>query len=244
MGAFKRPDEPGWWLLSGVIAALAVYVCWRDARGKDDWDRCTYLEIQGGSIKFVPSRAERYRGVSSAQAPFPEGATLEYQRDTGDQYFTGDHGGYVGGSLWIVAQSGAKQKLFDLIGIFPRAMLRNLNQAGIPCRAVNIYNGQDGEHTETDITSRYAESERLKGRRFWVVLLGTSSIWLGGIAAVLVHNAMYAIGIGVVGYLALAAIRIRWSPSKRSAVVGLLATAPSFAGGYAIAVIAVWYIFK
>jgi hypothetical protein len=242
IGAFKRPDEPEWWLLSGVIVALAVYVCRRDARGKDDWDRCSYLEIQGGSIKFVPSRAERHRGVSSAQALFPEGATLEYQRETGDQYFTRDHGQYLGGSLWIVAQSGAKQKLFDLFGIFSRTMLLNLNQSGIPCKAVNIYNDQDGEHTETDITPQYAASARRRGSRFWGVLLGTSSMWLGVIAAILVRNGGYVIGIGVLGYIVFAAIQMRWSPSKRSAVVRLLATVPSFAGGYAFAVIAVWYI--
>jgi hypothetical protein len=244
MVPFKRPDEPGWWLLSSVIAALAVYVCWRDIRGKDDWDRCSYLEIQGGSIEFVPSKAKQSLGASSTKAPFPEGATLEYQRETGDRYFTGDHGIYLAGSLWIVAQSGAKQKLLDLIGIFPRTMLLNLKQAGIPCRAVNIYNGQDGEHTEIDITPQYAESAGRKGSPFWGVLLGTSSMWLGVIAAILVRNSLYVIGIGVLGYIALVAIQMRWSPSKRSAAVDLLATIPSFAGGYAIAVIAVWYIFK
>jgi hypothetical protein len=244
MGALKRPDEPGWWILSSVMVALAVYVCWRDVQGKDDWDRCSYLEIQGGSIKFVPSRAERHRGVSGAQSPFPEGATLEYQRETGDQYFTGDHGQYLGGSLWIVAQSGAKQKLFDLFGIFSKTMLLNLNQAGIPCRAIKIYNGQNGEHSEIDITPQYAQSAKRKGSRFLGVLLGTSSMWLGVIAAILVRNSGYVIGIGVLGYIVFAAIQMRWSPSKRSAVVSLLATVPSFAGGYAFAVIAVWYIFK
>jgi hypothetical protein len=69
-------------------------------------------------------------------------------------------------------------------------------------------------------------------------------MWLGVIAAILVRNSGYVIGIGVLGYIVFAAIQMRWSPSKRSAVVSLLATVPSFAGGYAFAVIAVWYIFK
>jgi hypothetical protein len=145
-----------------------------------------------------------------------------------------------------VARSGAKQKLLDSIGIgiFARTMLLNLNQAGIPFRAVNIYNGQGGEHRETDITAEYAESPRRKSSRFWAILLGTSSMWLGVIAASLVHNSRYVIGIGVLGYIAVAAIQMLWSPSKRSMGVDLLTAIPSFAGGYAIAVIAVWYIFK
>jgi hypothetical protein len=219
-------------------------VWWRDLRGKNDWDRHNYLEIQGGNIKFVPSKMQRFWGVSGAQAPFPEGAKLEYQKETGDRYFTGDHGLYVAGALWIVAQGGARQKLFDLIGIFPRKMLLSLTQAGIPCRAVNIYNGQDGEHTEIDITAQFAESPGREDSRFLGVLLGTSSIWLGVITAILVRNSGYVIGIGVLGYIVFAAIQLRWSPTKRSAAVGLLATVPSFAGGYAIAVIAVWYLFK
>jgi len=244
VGAVKRPEEPVWWLLSGLIVAIAAYVCWRDISSKDDWDRNSYLEIQGGSIKFVPSREKSRLGYSSAQAPFPEGATLEYQRETGDHFFTGDHGDYVGGSLWVVGRSGAKRKLLDPIGVFARTMLLNLNHVGIPCRAINIYNGQDGEHTETDITAQYTESARCKGSPFWGVLLGTSSMWLGGIAAILVRNSGYVIGIGVLGYIVFAAIQVRRSPSKRSAVVGLLETIPSYAGGYAFAVIAVWYIFK
>ena len=69
-------------------------------------------------------------------------------------------------------------------------------------------------------------------------------MWLGVIAASLVRSGGYVIAIGVLGYTVFAAIQLRWSTSKRSALVGLLATVPSFAGGYAIAVIAVWYIFK
>jgi hypothetical protein len=199
MGAVKRPEEPVWWLLTGVIVVIAAYVCWRDIKSKDDWDRNSYLEIQGGGINFVPSREKSRLGYPSAKAPFPEGATLEYRRETGDHYFTGDHGDYVGGSLWIVGQSGEKQKLLDSIGVFARTMVLNLNQAGIQCRAINIYNGQDGEHTETDITAQYAESARCKESPFWGVLLGTSSMWLGGIAAILIRDSGYVIGIGVPG---------------------------------------------
>ena len=53
--AALRPEEPFWWLLSGITTAV-VCVCWGAfAYERRNWDRTPHLELGNGLIAFVPS---------------------------------------------------------------------------------------------------------------------------------------------------------------------------------------------
>jgi hypothetical protein len=250
IAAITRPTAVAW-IGSGLMLALGAYVRWRDIRGRNKWDQLSYLELQDGRITLVPSRRMSLLGYEKAQAPFPVGSRLECHIDTGDMYFTGDHGSFIKGSLWIVEPTGTKQKLFDYwADVCHRVMAANLRNAGIPFRIINFYSGQDGEHTETDITSRFTEgAPKPRNRKLLTILLGTSNLWLGAVAGALVHNSGYVIAIGVSWYVVMASVQllsVRSSPgpSKRSALVQVGTSIPLFAAGYAFSVVCVWYIFK
>ena len=186
----------------------------------------------------------RNQGWASARSPFPPGSGLECHVETGDRYFTGDHGQTLLKSLWIVRPDGRRHSLLrDVVDLNLRALVTNLGKSGISFRVVNVYEGQEGEHTETDITGQYVEAPR-RSLIPISVLLGTSSLWLGVLASALTRNAMYVAAIGVMGFATMAAVSQRSKASKGSTVVHVATLIPSYAAGYAFAVIAVWYIFK
>jgi hypothetical protein len=119
----------------------------------------------------------------------------------------------------------------------------NLRNAGIPFRIIKVYDGQEGEHTETDITAQRLQASR-RSRPPIRILLGTSNWWLGILASVLTHNIVYVAVTGVVGFSAMVIVALRSRTSKGSSLVHVATLIPSYAGGYAFAVVAVWYIFK
>ena len=57
----------------------------------------------------------RQMGYIRTEAAFPIGSSLEYHIDTGDQYFTGDHGQFLKASLWIAEPNGTKRQLLNYV---------------------------------------------------------------------------------------------------------------------------------
>lgn len=233
------------------IAVGRVWLTWRDSiwerKGSQrGWNRLASVELQDGKIAFIPSRAALQMGYVGTEASFPDGSSLEVHVETGDRYLTGDHGQFLQRTLWIVGTNGMKQQFVgSAVELNPKRMLTNLPNSGIPFRVIRVYDGQDGEHTETDITGEYASSSSKSWKRgVLAILLGTSSLWLGVGAGFSVRHSTQAIAIGVVGYAVTAILTLRTGSSKRSALIQAATLAPSYAAGYAVAVISVWHIFK
>jgi hypothetical protein len=186
----------------------------------------------------------REQGLATAKASFPLGSSLECQIATGDRYFTGDHGQRLLKSLWLVQPDGTRHSLqSDVIDLNLRTTVTNLRGAGIPFRVIKVYDGQDGEHVETDITAEYLQPSR-RSRTPAAILLGTMNLWLGTIAAILTRNVLYVMAVGVLGFVATAVVGLRSTASKRSVLLNVATLIPSYAAGFAVAVVAVWYIFK
>ena len=248
--AWIRDRESFWWL----FACVTISFTWllyreRSRQGQYDWDRVAFLEWHDGNIIFVPDRRMRSFGYMPAEAPFPVGAYVEYHVQTGDRYFTGDHSQFLQSSLWIVGPTGTKQKLLDFAaGLSLKTMAINLSNASIPFRIIKVYDGEKGEHTETDVTAERIQASTKAGKKGLVdVLIGTSSLWLGALAGALVHNGGYVIAIGVLGYAAIAIATIAMPTptkiAKRTALIQLVTLIPSYAGGYAMAAILVRHMF-
>ena len=200
-----------------------------------------------GRIAFLPSqRMHQIAGDVRVEAPFPVGSRLECHIDTADLYVTGDNGMVLQRSLWAARPDGTKQQLVGrTTELNLMRMTSNLSDAGIPFRVVKIYDGMEREHTETDVTGDYSSTSGKTWKHGLVAFLeGTSSLWLGLVAGILVHKVAPAIAIGVAGCVFLGVVRLRTSMSKRSALIQVATVLPSYAAGYAFAVIAVWYIFK
>jgi hypothetical protein len=156
-----RPRELLWWILLSAVIAL-TWLLWKYCHGGRDWNRTPHLELHGGRIAFVPSRRLRQLGYATKEAPFPEGCWVEYCLETGDYHFAGDHGQSLKASLWVAGPAGGRQELWNSA---PRANAKiladNLVNAGIPFRAVTIYDGERGEHTEKDVTYLYTDLPKL-----------------------------------------------------------------------------------
>jgi hypothetical protein len=215
-------------------------------RNLHDWDRVTFLELRDGRIALVPSRRMRQVGYTAAEAPFPSGSSLEYQVKTGDSLFTGDHGALVQWSLWAVEPNGAKWQLRDFVDeLRVGVAAANLEKAGIGFRVIKIYDGQEGEHVEADVTAeRIQASSKTPKRMLVTILAGTSSLWLGVLAAAFVHDVGYVAAIGAAGFTATVVLALRSKTSRRSSLVQVATAIPSYAAGFALSVVAVWYIFK
>lgn len=244
--AALRPEETFWWLLSGITVAV-VCVCWGAfAYERRNWDRTPHLELGNGLIAFVPSRRMRQMGNKRAESPYPTGCTLEYHIETGDMYFTGDHSQSLNASLWIAEPNGMKRQLLNHVpGVRPETMATNLSAAEISFRVVKIYDGQTGEHVESDVTAHYAQASHNAPKRTALgIFIGTSNLWLGVISAVLFHRVEPVVAIGVIGYSVIAIATLRSKTSKRAALVQAATTIPLYAAGYALAVVAVWYLFR
>ena len=158
--AALRPHQVLWWILLSVVAIL-VWSLWKYTHRDQDWDRTPHLELHDGRIAFVPSRRMRQMGYATTESSFPKGSGVEYRIETGDHYFAGDHGQRLRSSLWIVGPTGAKQELLNFaVEVIGKHIAANLANSGIPFRAVKIYDGERGEHTETDVTALYTQDSR------------------------------------------------------------------------------------
>ena len=244
--AIKLPGHPEWWIAVGLPIAIGWYLYRQYAHGPRDWDRVNHFELRDGKIAFIPSRRMRQMGYESAGASFPMDAGVEFHIETGDRYLTGDHGQCLNRSIWVVQPTGTKQKLLDFaVEVNPRMMADNLSRCGIPLRVIKIYDGQDGQHVETDVTGTYMQpAKKARARRPLSILLGTSSLWLGLLAGFSFHRLEYVIAIGLAGFAVMSILALRSAGSKRAALIQLLTTIPSYAAGYAFAVIAAWYLFR
>ena len=235
-----------WWMATFATVVFAGLLYWKQKHGRRDWTRVVSLEVRNGKIAFLPSRTMRQGGYTASEAFFPDGARVECHVETGDRYFTEDHGQFLRKSLWIVAPNGTKQKLIDYADrVSLRRMAINLPNSGVPFRVIRTYDGQEGEHTEADVTADYTRIRSVLWKpKVFAVLVGTSGLWLGALAGALVHSGGYAIAIGVVGYGLTAVLTLGSNASKRAALVQIASIIPSYAGGYALMVILVWYVFK
>jgi hypothetical protein len=75
------------------------------------------------------------------------------------------------------------------------------------------------------------------------ILVGTSSLWLGALAGFFIHNVWTVSVLGTAAFAIFATATLCSSASKRTALLKLIATLPSYAGGYAVAVVCVRYLF-
>jgi len=243
--ATNRPRELVWWFVTSLAILSAWMLVRRELRRNRDWDDITYIALGDGAVTYVPSRKmRREQGLAAAKASFPLGSSLVCQIATGDRYFTGDHGQRLLKSLWIVQADGTRHCLLsDVIDFNLRTTVTNLRRADVPFRVIKVYDGQEGEHTEIDVTGRYLQTSR-RSRTPISILLGTSNLWMGAVAASLTRDVVYVAAIGVLGFVATAVVGLRSTASKRSVLLNVATLIPSYAGGYALAVVAVWYIFK
>ena len=244
MAAIVRLEWP-WWFGTGLATLSIWMVIWRELHRERDWDDITYIELGDGAVTYMPSRKmRRQQGLPTAKAAFPFGSGLECHIATGDRYFTGDHGQRLLTSLWITWPDGTRHSLLsDVIDLNLRTTASNLRRSGIPFTVIKVYDGQEGEHTETDITAQYVQASS-RSRTPISILLGTSSLWLGAVAAALTHNVLSVVAIGVLGFATVVTVTLRSKTSKSSALVHVASALPSYAAGYALAVVAIWYIFK
>jgi len=159
----------------------------------------------------------------------------------GDLYFTGDHSLHLNSSLWVIRPDGSRELLAQgfTIYIHRRAAARNLERAGIPFKVVSFYQEPNGNVVENEIKIARSPLSSASG-----ILLGTSSLWLGALTALLTHDLRYVISIGVVGLCALAIAITKGGSSKRSGLLKVLSIIPSYAGGYGLAVVVIWHMFR
>ena len=159
----------------------------------------------------------------------------------GDLYFSGDHSLHLSSALWVIRPDGIRELLAQgyTLYIHPRAAARNLERAGIPFKVVSFYQEPNGHEAENEI-----EITRSRLRPASVILLGTSSIWLGAITALLTHDLRYVISVGVVGLCALAIAITKGGSSNRSGLLKIVSIIPSYAGGYVLAVVVTRHLFR
>ncbi len=180
-------------------------------------------------------------GYAEHEVPFPGGSGLELHVEISDGYIRGDHAQIMGKSLWIKPPIGKRQHLVDCHGyVDVHTAQANLSDAGIAFTLINVYDGMEGEHVETDVTAAYLKTSAKP--RGWMpinILIGTSGLWLGAIAGALFHNTGYLIATGVLGYMAVAitVAAIARKTARRIPLIGLVTIIPSYGAGYAAAVI-------
>jgi hypothetical protein len=205
----------------------------------DPFKRVPTLSFQDGKVTFIPGRGSPE--FATIQTQFPSGARLENRIEMGDLYLTDDHSLHLSSSLWVVRPDGTRELLAQgfTIYIHRRAAARNLERAGIPFKVVSFYQEPNGHVVENEIKitrSRLGSAS--------VVLLGTSSIWLGALTAFLTHDLRYVVSIGVVGLCALAIAITKGGSSNRSGLLKVVSIIPSYVGGYALAVVVIRHLFR
>ena len=244
--AIIRRQQPIWWFLSGVGIALVCLLLGVFAYGSRNWDRTPHLELRDRTIAFMPSKKMRAMGHPRAEAPFPPNAVLEYHVETGDRYFAGDRDQFLSGSFWIAEPNGTKQRLLnDVVGINLRTTATNLPKAEIAFRVLKVYDSETGEHVESDVTAQYTQTPNNGSTRtVFRILIATSNLTLGVIAATFFREIGPVVAIGVAGYFLVAIAAMYSKSSKRTALVQVAMLIPVYMAGYAFAVIAVWYLFR
>jgi hypothetical protein len=203
----------------------------------DPWRRTPSLEIQHGKIKFLPGKGMQDQ-VETTEAAFPLGARVEYRIRKGDMYFKGDHSQALGRTLWVIEPDGSRKLLASGFSLYVHlgAASRNLERRGIPFRVVSFYEGTNGEPVETELsTSRSRLSVGL--------FLASSNLWLGVIAGLFVHSVGYLIAIGALAFTVLAIATVRSAGPGRTAFIKMISALPTYAVGYAVAVVLARFIF-
>lgn len=248
IGAVVRPRESLRWIAITIVVIAITYLTYRKyAHSRRDWDRTVYVELRDGKIVLVPDRRMRWNGYAAAEAHFPIGASLEYRIETGDRYFTGDHGQVLRYSLWVIEPTGIRQQLLNSAAYLNlRTAAANLETARVPFRIIKVYDGQEGEHTEADVTAEGIQaSTKAWSVGLVAVVTATSSLWLGAIVGAMVHNWGYVIAIGLVGYAAIAVATILLSKnSPRAALIQVATLIPTYAAGYAVVTLVVRHLFN
>jgi hypothetical protein len=147
-----RDDRPAWFLLSVVVAVAFAWLAYRFFRSQQ-WGYVPFISLHDGNITFIPS-PNSYDTLAVHSTAFPPGGCLEYRVETGDMYFNGDRGQALGRSLWVIEPNGNKKLLVRDFLLFVNFNLaaRNLKGVGIPFQVTRVYDGEKGEHVETDIT--------------------------------------------------------------------------------------------
>jgi hypothetical protein len=203
----------------------------------DPWRRTPSLEIQDGKMKFLPGRGTQGQ-VETTEAAFPPGARVEYRIQKGDMYFKGDHSQALERTLWVIEPEGSRKLLAKGFNLYVHlnAASRNLERHGIPFRIVGFYEGTNGEPVETELSN-------LRSRLSVGLLLASSNLWLGIIAGLFVHSVGYLVAIGALAFTLLAIATARSTGPGRTAFVRILSTFPTYAAGYAVAVVFAHYVF-
>ncbi len=155
--AIVRLEWP-WWF-GTFLAILSIWaIIWRELHRETDCDGTTYIVLDDGAVTYMPSRKMRSQGLPTAKAAFPVGSALECRMANGDRYLTSDHGQKLLTSLWIIWPDGTRHSLLsDVIDLNLKTATSNLRRSGVPFRVIKVYDGQEGEHTETDVTARYVQ---------------------------------------------------------------------------------------
>jgi len=205
----------------------------------DPFKRVPSLSFQDGKVTFIPGRGSSE--FATTQTQFPAGSRIERRSEMGDLYVTGDHSLHLASSLWVIRPDGSKELLAQgfTVYVHRRVAARNLEHAGIPFKIVNFYREPNGHIVENEI--KIASSPL---RSAPAIVLGMSSIWLGVLAALLTNDLRYLICIGAVGFCFLAIVMTKGDSSKRSALLKVLSVIPSYAGGYAFAVVVVRHMLR
>lgn len=206
----------------------------------DPWRRTPSIEIHDGRIKFVPGKGT-YGEFESTECAFPPGSHLEYRVEMGDRFFDGDHGQALGRTLWAVEPTGNRKLLargFVLYVSLPLA-LRNLTKCGIPLKAVRFHKGVDAKEIESEIPISNSPL-RLPTE----LLLGLSPLWLGAIDGMFISRLSFIVGVGLLGFAALAIAGARSNNPTRARFLKVLSSLPTYAAGYAFAVVIVRFAFK
>ncbi len=201
----------------------------------DPFRRTPSVEIKDGQMKFLPGQGAQDQ-FQTTMATFPPGSRVEYRVQRGDMYFAGDHGQALARTLWVIEPNGSRKLLASgfVIYINPLVAARNLEKVGIPFRAVIFYEGANGEPVETKISTSHLRLRLSVG-----LLLASSNLWLGLFAGLLIRSISYLIGVGTVGFLILAVVRVRAASSKKGALLKIISTLPIYATGYGVTIVLV-----
>jgi hypothetical protein len=199
----------------------------------DPWRRTPSLEIQDGTLKFLPGRGAEDQFEATAAA-FPPGSRIEYRIQKGDMYFEGDRSQTLARTLWVVTPDGTRKRLASgsVLYVSLAVASRNLGNLGIPFRVVSVCEGANGDKVETEIPT-----SRSRVGLPAALLVGTSNLWLGVIAGLFIHEVAYLVGIGMVAFALIAIARVQSTASNRSAFLQIVSMFPIYAAGYAFAVV-------
>jgi hypothetical protein len=217
-----------------VILALpiAAILLWLRRQHWDlrDWSTVPFLDLDGERMRI--RAAGRFNpGKAPVEVPFPRGSHLEYHNQYGDLVFDNDGGQHLGYVLKVIRSDRTKSsiEMGYITGIQPNVAAENLQKHGIGFHLIRDYDGQHGEHSETELTAQ-SSAGKYPGLQ---LLLGTSSIWLGFIAGWFVRSLGITILIGVTGFVLVTLFLLLTSNSRRATVVHLLLAIPSYGLTYA-----------